>query len=142
MEAVAEIKQLDQIEASPGRPTRWRRCRGGEASKKWHITGPTCQRGPDVRFGSLADILASPSNVRFTPEIGHLRKRAVCPLWANSGHRTDMHYGPRRTAEVENARSAESCMPASTNAPMTAMATAAMHAKTKTLMTHPRLFCD
>jgi hypothetical protein len=27
--------------------------------------------GPNVRFGSKADIAASPTNVRFTPESGH-----------------------------------------------------------------------
>jgi len=27
--------------------------------------------GPNVRFGSLADIVAALSNVRFTPEDGH-----------------------------------------------------------------------
>jgi hypothetical protein len=46
-------------------------------------------------------------------------------------------YEPRRTAEVENARSADSWMLLSTNMPMIAMATAAMHAKTKALMIPP-----
>src|SRR5262249_33064978 len=27
------------------------------------------------------------SNVRFTPESGHLQCNGPCPLWANSGHR-------------------------------------------------------
>ena len=39
-----------------------------------------------VRFGSLADILRCGSNVRFTPESGHVQCTGSCPLCANSGH--------------------------------------------------------
>src|SRR5271154_7142185 len=34
------------------------------------------------RYGSLADIVTSPSNVRFTPECGHSFRQSECPLWA------------------------------------------------------------
>jgi hypothetical protein len=37
-----------------------------------------------VRFGSLADIEANQSQVRFTPESGHQMARMVCPLSAKS----------------------------------------------------------
>jgi hypothetical protein len=40
----------------------------------------------NVRFGSKADISALVSNVRFTPESGHSRRRCLCPLSAKSGH--------------------------------------------------------
>jgi hypothetical protein len=40
----------------------------------------------DVRFGSLADILRCSSDVRFTPQSGHVQCNSVCPLCANSGH--------------------------------------------------------
>jgi hypothetical protein len=39
-----------------------------------------------VRFGSLADICAAKSHVRFTLESGHLQRTRPCLLWANSGH--------------------------------------------------------
>ena len=42
----------------------------------------------DVRFGSLADIAAAFSNVRFAPESRHHRTSLACPLSANNGHRT------------------------------------------------------
>ena len=42
--------------------------------------------GAHVRFGSLADILRCGSDVRFTPESGHVRCISSCPLCANSGH--------------------------------------------------------
>jgi hypothetical protein len=37
------------------------------------------------RFGSLADICAAKSDVRFTPGSGHVRCNLACPLWARSG---------------------------------------------------------
>jgi hypothetical protein len=39
-----------------------------------------------VRFGSKADICAAKSDVRFTPESGHVQCTSQCLLWANSGH--------------------------------------------------------
>jgi hypothetical protein len=39
----------------------------------------------DVRFGSKADIAASPTNVRFTPNSGHWNSASKCLLCANSG---------------------------------------------------------
>ena len=41
----------------------------------------------NVRFGSLADMRPGQTNVRFTPESGHLRHRLKCLLSAKSGHR-------------------------------------------------------
>src|SRR6516165_4556457 len=41
----------------------------------------------DVRFGSLADVVVSRIDVRFTPESRHVRCSSPCLLWANSGHR-------------------------------------------------------
>ena len=38
-----------------------------------------------VRFGSKADILRCGSDVRFTPESGHLPRTSRCPLSAKSG---------------------------------------------------------
>ena len=43
--------------------------------------------GLNVRFGSLADILRCGSDVRFTPNSGHVRCTSLCPLSAKSGHR-------------------------------------------------------
>src|SRR5215475_2983402 len=34
-----------------------------------------------IRFGSKADIRAAKSDVRFTPESGHVRCSSQCPLW-------------------------------------------------------------
>jgi len=52
-----------------------------------HRTGKNYRAGRgDVRFGSLADIVASNFDVRFTPESGHVRCNYGCPVWANSGH--------------------------------------------------------
>ena len=45
--------------------------------------------GLNVRFGSKADIPASQSDVRFTPESGHSGARSKCPLSAISGHPCD-----------------------------------------------------
>src|SRR5262249_14048642 len=39
----------------------------------------------DVRFGSLADVIVSRIDVRFTPESGQLKCSSRCPLWAKSG---------------------------------------------------------
>jgi hypothetical protein len=39
-----------------------------------------------VRFGSLADITACSSHVRFTPESGHAERQHRRPLSANSRH--------------------------------------------------------
>jgi hypothetical protein len=36
-------------------------------------------------FGSLADVEAYPSDVRFSPERRHVQCTRLCPLWANSG---------------------------------------------------------
>ena len=41
---------------------------------------------PDVRYGSLADIGVEISDVRFTPESGHVHRRNRCLLCAISGH--------------------------------------------------------
>jgi hypothetical protein len=38
----------------------------------------------DVRFGSIADIVACPLDVRFTPNSGQTQRRSVCPLSAIS----------------------------------------------------------
>ncbi|MGB8745951.1 MAG: hypothetical protein WCD54_08295, partial [Pseudolabrys sp.] len=35
----------------------------------------------------IADMAASQSDVRFTPESGHVQCNSACPLCANSGHR-------------------------------------------------------
>jgi hypothetical protein len=40
----------------------------------------------NVRFGSKADIGASPHHVRFTPKSGHWNSDAKCPLRAKSRH--------------------------------------------------------
>ena len=40
----------------------------------------------NVRFGSLADIEASPRHVRFTPNSGHWNSVVECPLYPKSGH--------------------------------------------------------
>ena len=40
----------------------------------------------DVCFGSKADIAECETNVRFTPESGHLQCKPSCLLWAISGH--------------------------------------------------------
>ena len=42
-------------------------------------------REVNVRFGSKADIGASPIDVRFTPKSGHWDSAAKCPLRANFG---------------------------------------------------------
>ena len=41
--------------------------------------------GPNVRFGSLADIEAPPSDVRFTPRSGHWNSVSKCPLCGDKG---------------------------------------------------------
>jgi hypothetical protein len=38
----------------------------------------------NVRFGSKADIAASPTNVRFTPKSGHWLSLSQCPLWLSA----------------------------------------------------------
>jgi hypothetical protein len=43
---------------------------------------PVSRRSAYVRFGSLADIAACPSDVRFTPESRHSAARLKCPLSA------------------------------------------------------------
>src|SRR5215467_8169039 len=49
--------------------------------------GSTRKRsGGNVRFGSLADIGACRSDVRFTPKSRHCGARMPCPLCAKSGH--------------------------------------------------------
>ena len=42
--------------------------------------------GPNVRFGSKADISARLSDVRFTPKSGHQNLVVECPLCAKSRH--------------------------------------------------------
>ena len=42
--------------------------------------------GPNVRFGSKADIGEGVTHVRFTPKSGHWNSPAECPLCAKSGH--------------------------------------------------------
>ena len=42
--------------------------------------------GPNVRFGSLADIEALSLDVCFTPKSGHWNSVTECPLCAKSGH--------------------------------------------------------
>jgi hypothetical protein len=39
-----------------------------------------------------ADISQSSSDVRFTPESGHVRRNYGCPLRANSGHLTPFDH--------------------------------------------------
>ena len=51
----------------------------------------------DVRFGSLADIAACLSDVRFTPESGHLRRKNKYPLSARSGHSAMSSSPPRKS---------------------------------------------
>jgi hypothetical protein len=41
--------------------------------------------GPNVRFGSKADIGGPPIDVRFTPKSGHRNSVTECPLCAKSG---------------------------------------------------------
>src|SRR5215469_2992152 len=38
------------------------------------------------RFGSKADIVLGPNDVRFIPRSGHWNSVVECPLCANSGH--------------------------------------------------------
>jgi hypothetical protein len=40
--------------------------------------------GPDVCFGSLADMCDAKPNVRFTPESGHVRCTSQCPVCAKA----------------------------------------------------------
>jgi hypothetical protein len=57
----------------------------------------------DVRFGSLADICAAKSHVRFTPENGHTRCKKECPLRANSGHAlADFRQSYRRSGGADD----------------------------------------
>ena len=42
--------------------------------------------GPNVRFGSKADMCSAKRHVRFTPKSGHVRCKVGCLLSANSGH--------------------------------------------------------
>ena len=43
--------------------------------------------GPDVRFGSKADMCGAIGHVRLTPESGHLRLPLECPLVPKAGIR-------------------------------------------------------
>src|SRR5262249_23559577 len=52
----------------------------------------------DVRFGSLADVVVSRIDVRFTPESGHVQCTSPCPLWAISGHQLRQSQCPSDTA--------------------------------------------
>src|SRR6516225_10496198 len=56
--------------------------RGRVAGQSWAL---------DVRFGSKADIKASPRDVRFTPKSRHWNSVAECPLCAKSGHCAAQH---------------------------------------------------
>src|SRR5262249_5937653 len=49
--------------------------------------------GPNVRFGSKADIRRRSGYVRFTPESGHRQTRWACPLWAISAHSARPKWG-------------------------------------------------
>jgi hypothetical protein len=46
----------------------------------------------NVRFGSKADIAACLSDVRFTPESGHVQCNSECPLSAKSGDRVLLNH--------------------------------------------------
>jgi hypothetical protein len=48
--------------------------------------------GPNVRFGSEAEIQAPASHVRFTPERGHQLSALQCPLSAKRRHRDCTSY--------------------------------------------------
>ncbi len=62
--------------------------------KEIRISSASCQfqhvristGSADVRFGSEADIWTCVTNVRFTPESGHVVGCQECPLCAKSGH--------------------------------------------------------
>ena len=47
---------------------------------------------PNVRFGSLADILRCDSHVRFTPKSGLSGRQSACLLCANNGHSGSINY--------------------------------------------------
>jgi hypothetical protein len=74
----------------------WRANPAEKTSSRWErtdeIKSPGIVRGfllsgcADVRFGSLADVTTSQSNVRFTPNNGHCSARVARPLSATSGH--------------------------------------------------------
>ena len=56
----------------------------------------------NVRFGSKADIPASQSDVRFTPESGHSGARSKCPLSAKADiPAIERFSGSRRPATNE-----------------------------------------
>src|SRR6516162_1101454 len=59
--------------------TRWLR-----VVRPW-LDDKSC-RVSDVRFGSIADIAASLTNVCFTPKSGYWNSVSKCPLCAKSGH--------------------------------------------------------
>ena len=54
-------------------------CRRSETAG-WPTTEQNAS-GPNVRFGSKADIPQCPSNVRFTPESGHRNSAAAGPFF-------------------------------------------------------------
>ena len=63
------------------------------------------RQGRDVRFGSLADIVAALPNVRFAPESRHHRKPSSCPLSANSGSQRPFNprcLQPRRQPKISS----------------------------------------
>jgi hypothetical protein len=60
------------------------------------------QRTADVADGSLVDIRAATSDVRFTPESGHLQCTRRCLLWAKSGHRAGIIYPRQTLCLIEN----------------------------------------
>src|SRR5262249_32522142 len=70
--------------------------RGYYPTMLWAALCITAILAADVRFGSKADIAASPTNVRFTPKSGHWNLVCECPLCAKSGHRR----GPARFSFV------------------------------------------
>ena len=57
--------------------------------------------GPNVRFGSKADITECPINVRFTPKSGHWNSVVECPLCAKSGHWQLLARHPNPTIYTE-----------------------------------------
>ena len=57
-------------------------------------------QGSNVRFGSLADMCVAKSDVRFTPQSGHVHCDRLCLLWANSGHQASK-TGSQAASEAE-----------------------------------------
>jgi len=90
-----------------GEGTQATRIDPGEDGHRFVMGASQQSRRADVRFGSKADIAASPINVRFTPKSGHRNSAAKCPLCAKSGlmqcSKKDLfdHHTPFRHATFE-----------------------------------------